>query len=87
VGRTPEDASIFFDKMARAVLRANMCTKCAICVRACPEKAITLDEWITVDEERCTRCGKCAESCVVAHYFDKLAGGISPGEKRNSRKR
>jgi len=87
VGRTPEDASIFFDRMARAVLRANMCTKCAICVRACPEKAITLDESITVDEEKCTRCGKCAESCVVAHYFDKLAGGVSPGEKRNSRKR
>ncbi len=86
VGRTPEDASAFFDKMARAVLRANMCTRCGICVRTCPEGAIKLDDYITVDEDRCTLCGKCSESCVVAHYFDKLADNVSSREKRGTRK-
>lgn len=79
VGKTPEAASDFFEKTARAVLRACMCTRCGICVRACPSGALLLSESISVDEGKCTRCGKCAESCVVAHYFDKLADGHKPG--------
>ncbi len=87
VGGTPGDATRFFDEVARAVLRANMCTKCGICVRTCPQKAIKLEESITVDEHACTRCGKCAESCVVAHYFDKLAGEVSAKRKKGNRRR
>ena len=77
VGEKPKDAVELFESVARAVLRANMCTKCGICVRTCPTGAITLSDMIRVDEERCDSCGKCAESCVVAHYYDKLAGDIS----------
>jgi phosphoadenosine phosphosulfate reductase len=89
VGDTPEDASRFFDKVARAILRANMCTRCGICVRACPTGAISLDDAISVDEKRCNQCGKCADSCVVAHYFDKLAGDVSSknqGTRRRDRR-
>jgi len=82
VGETPKDASELFDKAARAALRANMCTKCGICVRACPTGAIRLDDVITVDAEKCDQCGKCVDSCVVAHYFDKLAGGLPTSEKK-----
>jgi phosphoadenosine phosphosulfate reductase len=87
VGETPKDATELFDKVARAVLRANMCTRCGICVRACPSHAISLDLSgpMLVDPSRCTRCGKCAESCVVAHYFDKLAGEL-PRESTKNRK-
>ncbi|OGS44162.1 MAG: hypothetical protein A3K76_05535 [Euryarchaeota archaeon RBG_13_57_23] len=79
VGKTPKDATDFFDKVARAVLRADLCTRCGICARTCPSKAITLSltDGIEVDDAKCNRCGKCAESCVVAHYFDKLAGDIT----------
>jgi len=87
VGRTPEDATRFFDEVARAVLRANMCTECGICVRTCPLDAITLQDGIIVDERKCTQCGKCAESCVVAHYFDKLAGEGSARRPKGGRKR
>jgi phosphoadenosine phosphosulfate reductase len=86
VGDTTKEASEFFDKVARAVLRANMCTKCGICVRACPTGAIKLGGQITVDESKCDLCGKCAESCVVAHYFDKLAGEVSTKERPHESK-
>ncbi len=76
VAPSPEEAVRLFDRVARAVLRANMCTRCGICVRACPTGAIKLEEDLTVDEKLCTMCGKCADSCVVAHYFDKLADGV-----------
>lgn len=79
VGHTPQLASEFFGEVARAVLRANMCTSCGICTRVCPEGAIRLEDGPLVDEDLCTKCGKCSESCVVAHYFDKLAGELSKG--------
>ena len=75
VGKKPEDATAMFDRVARAVLRGNLCTRCGICVRTCPTGAITMRDFIEVDDAKCDQCGKCAESCVVAHYFDKLAGG------------
>lgn len=77
VAPTPKEASGYFDEVARAVLRANMCTKCGICSRVCPSGAIEMEDGPMIDEEACTQCGKCAESCVVAHYFDKLAEEVS----------
>ncbi len=73
VAETPEQASALFESGARALLRASMCTKCGICEKACKNHAISIDDEVTISEEKCTRCGDCVESCVVAHYFDKLA--------------
>jgi len=89
VGDTPKDATELFDGVARAVLRANMCTRCGICVRACPTNAIThdLSGPMLIDAARCNQCRKCAESCVVAHYFDKLAGEAPPEGKKGKEKR
>jgi phosphoadenosine phosphosulfate reductase len=81
VAPAPEGAVKLFGDVARAVLRANMCTRCGICVRACPKGAIKVDDAIVVDEALCDRCGACAESCVVAHYFDKLADGLGGPKK------
>jgi phosphoadenosine phosphosulfate reductase len=69
---TPELASRAFESGVKAFLRAQLCTKCGICVKNCAERAITLDDGIEVDEGRCVNCGKCVEACVIAHYFDKL---------------
>jgi phosphoadenosine phosphosulfate reductase len=86
VGKSPQDALAIFDEISRAVLRANLCTKCGICVRGCPAGAMKLGDGIIIDEGLCTRCGECAESCVVAHYFDKLAGSTATrqGKKKKN---
>jgi phosphoadenosine phosphosulfate reductase len=89
VAQSPDDASDLFDQVARAVLRASMCTKCGICERSCAKGAIKVDDLVRVDEGKCTRCGVCADSCVVAHYFDKLAdttGGAAAKRKGRRRK-
>jgi len=87
VAESPAEASAFFDKVARATLRANLCARCGICVRTCQTDAIVLKDEIFVDETKCNACGKCAESCVVAHYFDKLAGDVMQGAGQKKKKR
>ena len=71
-GPSPESAQRIFEAGAKALLRAQLCTQCGICIRSCRTKAITIDRGLVVNEERCTRCGKCADACVVAHYYDKI---------------
>jgi len=71
---SPEKAHALFEAGAKALLRSQLCTQCGICLRNCRTKAIKLDNGIVIDEGRCNSCGRCAEACVVAHYYDKLVG-------------
>jgi len=38
------------------------CIRCMSCIKACPEGAITKDNW-RINRVLCTTCGKCAEVC------------------------
>lgn len=67
-----EGAGKLFEDTVKQVLRASLCTKCRICVKACPKKALRLDGHIKVDEKRCDHCGRCTKGCVVARYYDRL---------------
>jgi len=67
-------AQRLFADTVRQALRASLCTKCRICAKACPRKAIRIDRHLRVDESRCDRCGKCTRACVTARYYDKLTG-------------
>jgi phosphoadenosine phosphosulfate reductase len=75
VAPTPEAAEQMFAAGARAYLRGQMCTRCGICVKNCRERAISVEIGLRIDERRCTRCRRCEDACVVAHYYDKLVRG------------
>ena len=80
VSVTAEDAKgaeRTFEKAVKALLRAELCTQCGICAKACPRKAIRIKGGMKVDPEKCISCGKCETSCMVVHYYDKIMAGRS----------
>jgi phosphoadenosine phosphosulfate reductase len=68
-------AQKLFESGVKAILKAQMCTRCNICVKNCPQRAIRIEEGPVIFEERCNQCGRCTDACVVAHYYDKLVSG------------
>jgi len=69
---TMKDAEILFERTAKALIRAEMCTECGICAKGCPKKAVTINGGFRVDQKKCIRCGKCESNCMVMHYYDKI---------------
>ncbi len=39
------------------------CIGCTICVRTCPNGALTFDNGIHIDRTKCKGCGRCTEAC------------------------
>ncbi len=45
-------------------IKKKVCTKCAVCIKWCPEDAITMtDESAVIDKEKCIGCGECLAVC------------------------
>ena len=43
---------------------SNKCTGCGYCVKACPNKAVKIENGLSVtDREKCTACGACVDVC------------------------
>lgn len=56
--------------------RESDCIKCGVCVKACRNEAITIEEGkVTVDEKMCSYCGRCVKSCPV-DAWDSESGYI-----------
>ncbi len=47
----------------RLVLDKKLCKKCKICVEGCPTKAMQMEEFPGINEDRCIRCLCCQELC------------------------
>ena len=73
---TKEKAISLFKNVTKQLIRFTHCTGCGICIKACPIEAIFLNERRLYVSEKCIRCGKCAESCIVIKYFDKFVPDI-----------
>ncbi|MBM4372017.1 MAG: 4Fe-4S binding protein, partial [Deltaproteobacteria bacterium] len=57
------------------------CFTCMICVKKCPEKAISLvDNRITIDPGKCTRCGICIEACPQGTINGYHGAGVRPAQ-------
>jgi phosphoadenosine phosphosulfate reductase len=70
--RNKEEAARLFEDAVKQALRASLCTRCGICVKSCPSRAIRLDGRIKIDGQKCSHCGRCTEGCVVARYYSRL---------------
>ena len=70
-----KNAKKVFEKSVKALIRAQMCTMCGICVKRCQRRAIVIKGGMRVDPTRCNSCGACERSCMVVHYYDKLVDG------------
>jgi len=40
----------------------ELCTSCGLCVKDCPENAITMEP-LEIDKNKCSGCGKCISTC------------------------
>ena len=55
-------------------LRDELCSRCTVCLSACPVEAISRHEdQIVIDLDKCTICGICASVCpsgaIVPYYY------------------
>ena len=46
-----------------AIVDVELCACCAVCVGACPQEAVSLDDIVRIDSHRCNDCGECVEPC------------------------
>lgn len=46
-----------------AIVNADECTACGICVESCPVGAIKMDKSAVVNADECTGCGACEGEC------------------------
>ncbi len=87
---TEEDARRAFEKAVKALVRAELCTQCGICMKTCPRNAIRIKGGMRVDPDRCNSCGLCEKSCMVVHYCDKIMAGktasLPPTERIGERR-
>ena len=47
------------------LLTGDNCSRCGICAEACPDKAITLNEYPHFDSSKCSNCFTCYNLCPI----------------------
>ena len=71
-----EDGIKLLENVLKALLRSLNCVLCEFCSIFCPNSAIKIhDNGISVNENLCTHCLKCLESCPVVEYLTILISG------------
>jgi len=59
------------EKVRRAVVKAEECVGCGVCIARCKEGALLLRHGrVRVSAERCIHCGECFEPCPAISFGD-----------------
>ena len=68
-GKTPEMIKKNVERVRRAMVKAEECVGCGVCIARCNEGALTLEQGrIQVFVERCVHCGGCIEPCPAISF-------------------
>ncbi|NVL91493.1 MAG: 4Fe-4S binding protein [Desulfobacterales bacterium] len=63
------------------MLDKKLCKKCKTCVEGCPTKAMQMDEFPGINEERCIRCLCCQELCPESAWKTRGLRGRFQGSR------
>ncbi len=66
------EAEELLQRVVEVVLRVQLCTKCGICTKKCRQGAITLEDTLIVDGEKCNHCGRCNRGCIAFDEAGKI---------------
>ena len=66
------EAEELLQRVVEVMLRVQMCTKCGICTKNCRQGAITLQDTLIVDQERCNHCGRCSRGCIAVNEAKRI---------------
>lgn len=70
-GQDQEQIRKNVEKVRRAVVKAEECVGCGVCIARCKEGALVLTQGrIFVDTSRCVHCGACIEPCPAISFGD-----------------
>lgn len=69
---------LFMHSASKPKMNSDNCTGCAMCVKSCPQEAISLtpDHLAVIDYEKCIGCGQCIAMCqysAVVAVFNESA--------------
>jgi phosphoadenosine phosphosulfate reductase len=70
-GRDPDQIRKNVEKVRRAVVKAEECVGCGVCIARCHEGALTLERnKVLVVTAKCIHCGRCTEPCPAISFGD-----------------
>ncbi|MDD1746247.1 MAG: phosphoadenosine phosphosulfate reductase family protein [Methanomassiliicoccales archaeon] len=70
-GRDPEQIRKNVEKVRRAVVKAEECVGCGVCIARCHEGALIMEQdRVLVETAKCIHCGICTEPCPAISFGD-----------------
>ncbi|HUL38694.1 MAG TPA: phosphoadenosine phosphosulfate reductase family protein [Methanomassiliicoccales archaeon] len=70
-GREPDQIRRNVERVRRAVVKAEECVGCGVCIARCHEGALTMErDKVLVLTAKCIHCGRCTEPCPAISFGD-----------------
>ena len=70
-GIDPDQIRKNVEKVRRAVVKAEECVGCGVCIARCLEGALIMErDMVLVETTKCIHCGRCTEPCPAISFGD-----------------